>query len=373
MNPEHRRESLRITIKNRDGQLLDNKKISVAQTRHDFLFGCNIFALDVTDTSEKQRAYQEHFAALFNQATLPFYWGRYESEQGILHQNKNLSTALWCRDHNIVAKGHPLCWHEIWPAWLNGTSNDDVYRLQLQRIDREVSAFRETISVWDVINETIVMPKFAREGTFTQMPAIIQERGVVSVIKELFYRAHAANPDAILLLNDFNNTIEFEKRIEQCLDAGVGIDAIGIQSHMHTGYWGRDKIIDICERFSRFGIPLHWTEASLISGDIRKGIDFHSKHEKWHSTPEGEARQTEEVEHFYRTLWEQPAVEALTWWDFPDGIWLGAPSGLIREDRTPKPAYKKLHDLVKREWWYKTQELITDKDGSVTFTGQRGQ
>jgi hypothetical protein len=44
-------------------------------------------------------------------------------------------------------------------------------------------------------------------------------------------------------------------------------------------------------------------------------------------------------------------VEAITWWDLTEGSWLGAPSGILTKELTPKPAYRALMDLIKREWW----------------------
>ena len=72
----------------------------------------------------------------------------------------------------------------------------------------------------------------------------------------------------------------------------------------------------------------------------------------WPSTPEGEARQADEIVRHYRTLVAHPAVEAITYWGLTDdGAWLGAPAGLVRADGTPKPAYDALRGLVKGEWW----------------------
>ena len=48
--------------------------------------------------------------------------------------------------------------------------------------------------------------------------------------------------------------------------AGVRIDVIGIQSHMHQGYWGREKTLAVLERFERFHLPIHFTENTLLSG-----------------------------------------------------------------------------------------------------------
>ena len=38
-----------------------------------------------------------------------------------------------------------------------------------------------------------------------------------------------------------------------------------IQSHMHQGYWGVDKTLEILERFSGL-TPIHFTEVTLVSG-----------------------------------------------------------------------------------------------------------
>ena len=71
----------------------------------------------------------------------------------------------------------------------------------------------------------------------------------------------------------------------------------------------------------------------------------------WPSTPEHEARQADYVEKLYRTLFIYPAVECIVWWDLSDArSWKGAPSGLLRADMTPKPAYHRLHKLIKEEW-----------------------
>ena len=84
----------------------------------------------------------------------------------------------------------------------------------------------------------------------------------------------------------------------------------------------------------------------------------------WPSTPEGEARQADEIERHYRTLVGHPAVQAATYWGITDdGAWLGAPAGLVRADGTPKPAYDALRRLVKDEWWLAPTTLRTSVDG----------
>jgi hypothetical protein len=144
---------------------------------------------------------------------------------------------------------------------------------------------------------------------------------------------------------------------------------------MHQGYWGEEKTQRILERYARFGLPLHWSESTLVSGDLMPPeiVDLNDwQVDDWPSTPEGEARQADEVERHYRTLYEHPAVAAITWWGLPDGGWLKAPSGLVHADGTPKPASDALWKLIKGEWWLPSTELISDEAGRFELMGTAG-
>ena len=54
--------------------------------------------------------------------------------------------------------------------------------------------------------------------------------------------------------------------------------------------------------------------------------------DEWPTTPEGEERQAKEWEEMYRILFADPNIKAITGWDFADGAWLNAPSGLVTVD-----------------------------------------
>ena len=177
------------------------------------------------------------------------------------------------------------------------------------------------------------------------------------------------------MLNDFNTSISYEILIDGCLSAGVPISAIGIQSHQHQGYWGKEKIEEVLERYSHFGLPIHFTENTILSGSLVPEYieDLNDwQVEEWPSTPEGEERQCKELEEMYRMLFAHPLVEAITTWDFRDGAWLKAPSGIIRKDGTVKPAYDMLKNLIHKEW--STDEtLTTDENGFVKLDAFKGE
>jgi len=217
------------------------------------------------------------------------------------------------------------------------------------------------------------MPNFDKYDN--GLTRVAQAKGRIKVIKELFDTAQKEAPKATFILNDFNTTAAYEILIDGCLQAGVEIDNIGIQSHMHQGYWGLEKTQDVLERFSRFGIPIQFSEVTMVSGELMPAhyLDLNDYQvENWPSTKAGEKRQAENVVEFYKTLYGHPLVEGITWWDLIDGQWLNAPSGLLREDYSPKPAYNELKKLTKDEWWTETKKLKTDVNGELEFTGTRG-
>jgi GH35 family endo-1,4-beta-xylanase len=369
---QYRTAQSTLTLTTPDGKPLANTPVTIRQTRHAFLFGCNGFAINPADTSQLQKDYQKRFADLLNFATLPFYWGSFERIPGQPATENRRAMAQWCIDHNIRPKGHPLCWHQVFPQWLMDKPLDEVHKLQIERITRDVSDFAGRIDTFDVVNEAVAMPNYKAEKT--RIPELARQLGVVQLIKETFTAARKANPNATLILNDYDTSPKYEKLIEDCLAAGVPIDVIGIQCHQHSGYWGAQRTWDICQRFARFGKPLHFTELTLISGENRRGINYQGRNPDWPTTPEGEHRQAQQVAEFYTILFSHPAVQAITWWDFSDyRAWLGAPAGLVRKDMSPKPAYTALMDLVKGQWWTRQVNATTDAAGRVAFSAFLGQ
>jgi GH35 family endo-1,4-beta-xylanase len=375
--PDHRFGEATLTVVDAAGTPLPETELVVEQTRHAFGFG-NIGFDFVGLADGAGDADTEHLADLytdvFNTATLPFYWGRFEARRGEPDTMRLRSTAEWFRDRGIALKGHPLVWHTVQPDWLLGLPSDEVEELQRQRIRREVGGFAGVIDTWDAINEVVIMPVF--DNGDNAITPLARARGRIPMVRMAFDEARAANPHATLLLNDFDLSSAYECLIEGVLEAGVHLDAIGLQTHMHQGYWGEETMLAMVDRFARYGLPLHLTETSLVSGDLMPAhiVDLNDHQvPSWPSTPEGEARQADDVERHYRSLVGHPAVEAITYWGITDaGAWLGAPIGLVRADGTPKPSYDALRRLVKEEWWLGPTTVRTDGTGQVRVRGFRG-
>jgi len=365
---KRRKGNVTLRILGPDGQALPpDVQVRIRQTRHQFLFGCNIFKLGQCRTAQDSAAYAERFAGLLNYATLPFYWWQYERRKGRPMDARTEEIVRWCKDHGVVTKGHPLAWNYIDPPWLSGTS-EEIMQLQLERVARCVERFKGDIGIWDVVNEATHYDRDELKRNSPKLTEAIAKIGIAEYVRAAFQTARKANPQARLIINDYRTDAAYgQKVISQLVDAdGKPLyDIVGIQSHMHGAYWGAAQTWAVCERFARFNAPLHFTETTVVSGP-KQGSN-------WTTTAEGEQQQADQVAEFYTVLFSHPAVEAITWWDFSDqDAWQQAPAGLVRSDMTPKPAYERLRDLIKGKWWTKV-EARTGPQAAVAFQGFLGE
>lgn len=399
----HRHADARVRLVDALGRPISDAVVSVEQIRHAFGFGNIGFDFidwiggpplsddapspdapspdapppdaSSPDAPPDPAALAEDWLGLFNTMTLPFYWRGFEPVRGHPDTMRLRRTAEWFADRGVTVKGHPLLWHTLAPEWLLDLGDTEVEAAIRGRIRREVADFAGVVDLWDAINEVVILPVFTAEDN--AVTRLAQRRGQVGMVRLAFEEARAANPGARLVLNDFDLSADYERLIEDCLTAGIRIDAIGLQTHMHQGYRGEEQVWGILERFARFGLPLQLTETTLLSGDLMPPeiVDLNDyQPESWPSTPEGEARQADEIVRHYRTVVSHPAVESLTYWGITDhGAWLGAPSGLIRRDGSKKPAYDALQALVRGEWWHPETRTTTDADGVVMVRGFAGR
>ena len=358
---KHRRGPGVVVVHGKDGKVLPGVEVGLEQVRHDFLFGCNFFMFGRLQEAEHEEAYRQRFAALLNYATLGFYWPYYEPQRGRPIYDYTDQVVKWCQEHAITCKGHPLVWDYADPRWLP-QDFAEIRELSHARVREIVARYKGRIDIWDVVNEPTHLGRFkTRTGEWAISV------GAVPYVIEHLKIARAAHPRATLLVNDYRTDPPFLRILEALREEGkLLFDVVGIQSHMHGGGWPPGRVWEVCDTYARLGLPVHFTETTIVSGPRIEG-------EPWKpTTPEGEAAQAEYVPKFYTTLFGHPAVKGLTWWDFSDqGAWQGAPAGLVRRDMSPKPVYERLEGLIRRDWWSRGQ-APTNAQGEAAFTAFYG-
>jgi len=170
--------------------------------------------------------------------------------------------------HNMSVEAHHLLWGEDkWlPEWLkNGNfSADDLATIMHDHIATVVGRYKGSIKQWSVVNEA-----FTRGQHTNGLSDWWADHtgGDTAYIDQAFLSARAADPQAKLILNDFNNE-QFNPVSDAMYDyikdakaRGIPIDGIGMQMHI-DGTHAPDKVEVIAnmQRFAALGIGVYVTE-----------------------------------------------------------------------------------------------------------------
>lgn len=368
----YRKADAIVEVVDAQGRAISGVKVQIEQQTHEFLFGCNLFVLDQLKTPELNGKYEKAFTSLFNFATLPFYWGDLEPQQGkpryaegsayIWRRPPPDRLLQWCKTRGITPKGHALLYakNKFMPDW---TAHNDpkAFMQQARRHMAELAErYGREIPVWDVINEEI--PRVANPAEWHAVPDDYAEQ----CFKEA---SRLFSKDVTLLINDGTSqthvtTDQCEANVKRLLDQGIRVDGIGIQFHTGRGglisgkSYSPKQLIGVYDRLKHLGLPLYITEITISgTGD------------------DGAAEQGEVVANLYRLWFSTPKMAGVTWWNLGDGTAYGDENkslgGLLDESMNPKPAYVALDKLINHEWTTRS-EGTTGPDGRLAFRGFKG-
>ena len=380
----NRKGRVHFRVVDKEGKPVPGVRIRYNQRTHDFHYGANLFMLGQFDTPEKNAAYEQRFAELFNMATLPFYWSDLEPEKGKLRFDRNspaiyrrppIDTCLdFCAAHGIEPREHALAYERFFPEWLYDADVFTVKR-ELSRRMREVAEHcGDRIRTMEVTNEMY----WGKGRT-----AFYDEDDYISWCFNEARKYMGANQ---LVINEWSGFWEdlgtsrdwYYSLIDRELMRGTPIDAVGMQYHMFFPaeeeaertrlYYDPQHLTRILNRYGRFGLPLQITEVTVPAYTDRA---------------EDEALQAELLTNLYTLWFSHERMEQIVYWNLPDGYAAFAPQGdmtagenyyrggLLRFDLTPKPAYEALCDLIHVKW-HTSADSQTAADGSAAFKGFYG-
>ena len=343
----NRKSDALVRVVDGAGKPVAGAKISVTQTGHEFLFGCNIYGFDRSGQTV-DAAYKTRFAELFNYATVGFYWSSYEPQRGQPNYEYTDRVVAWCGAHGIRMKGHPLLWGDEAgvPKWSNGQPAPAIQR---QRVEEILTRYGDRIEFWEVVNEPSHLP--------------------APKIDDPYRWARQINPRAYLIVNDYYVMADgcpgFFQLLSNARKNEVPFDGIGIQAHEpRTTRFPFDQVQRILDHYATLGKELHITEFTPTSAGAK--ITGSHLHGVW-----DEQAQADYAVKFYRVCFAHPALRGITWWDLSDKhSWLPG-GGLLRADMSPKPAYEELKKMIHQEWMTRAAGG-SDAAGQFAFRGFRG-
>jgi endo-1,4-beta-xylanase len=144
----------------------------------------------------------------------------------------------FARQKQLQVIGHCLIWakDDRTPRWFGMDDGRPASReLMLDRmkthIDTVVGHYRGRIAMWDVVNEALADGDagYLRDSDWSRICG-------EEFIARAFACAHAADPDALLIYNDYNNELDGKRErmirlIESLRAQQIPLHAIGLQGH----------------------------------------------------------------------------------------------------------------------------------------------
>jgi endo-1,4-beta-xylanase len=248
-------------------------------------------------------------------------------DDGSLRFDRPDRIAAFARENGMRLFGHALVWYAQKPE---GFVRLDESRASFAQafdnyIATVVGRYRGAAG-WDVVNEAV-----AEYGDGWRESLWASRLGPLDHMVRAFKAAKAADPDAVLFLNDYNlesmprKLDTFLRLVERLLAAGAPLGGLGCQSHLAADL-APGALEKTLQALARFGLPIHLAELdiSLTRAQRRYPSDA--------ARQEAQAGLYEEAAAAFRGL-PRGQQFAFTLWGLRDGD-----SWLKRENARDAPA-----------------------------------
>ena len=271
-------------------------------------------------------------------------WGPIHPERNRYDFSASDELVAFAQAHKMAVHGHWLVCHGQNPDWLDkGTfSREEYIGILRDHITTVVSRYKGRVAIWDVVNEAV------ENGNSGALRKTLWQKGIGDDYLELAFRmAHEADPDAILIYNDYaaeNINAKSDgiyRMVKAMKKKGVPIHGIGFQMHVPLTYINLDSFAKNLQRFADLGLKIYITEM-----DVRLRKD---------TTPEKLDAQAKVYGDILAVCLAQKACKGFQTWGFTDKYsWIpssakGFDDALIFDrEYNPKPAYQVIRTVLKK-------------------------
>jgi endo-1,4-beta-xylanase len=239
------------------------------------------------------------------------------------------------------------------PAWLTEGkfSRDELMAILREHIQTVVGRYRGRVHAWNVVNEVFD----AATGRLGNAESQIWMRVIGPEYIDMAFRwAHEADPQAVLLMNDYNaegfnlKSDGIHEFVKGMLARGVPIHGVGMQTHWGEGRqtfplqrFDRNTVGPNMKRLADLGLQVWITEMDIT---LRKPV-----------TPDQLAAQAQTYRQMLEVCLAAPNCKAFIVWGVYDGDsnaqdprfpTYAAPL-LFDESFRPKPAYEALAEVLR--------------------------
>lgn len=383
---QNRKAYTNVRFTDKEGNTIKNLNFQASQKSHDFNFGCNLFMLDEFEDEKMNKQYRDKFPELFNYAVVPFYWRDLEPEKGKPRYDKNSKKIYrrpapdlvmeYCQQNNIRMKGHCLVYDAYRPKWLLDDVLSDKMEIKKHLIEI-AKRYGSSIFDWDVINETLGWePYYHRVSKFYREDDFITY--TYDVVKNLPFERKFINEGGRHVWEYFQFIrTPYYMLLEKLIRQNVKFDLIGMQFHINhkkemseiaKHYFNPVKMYGALDTFSRLNKPIQISEVTIPSE-----IDGY----------DDDDMQAEIVANLYKMWFSHKGIDGIVYWNLVDNTAAATEmnttagnrfrGGLLNSDLSPKPIYKKLDNLINKEWHTEETFGVSKDTGIATVYGFKGK
>lgn len=254
--------------------------------------------------------------------------------------------------NKMLVRGHNLCWYQQFPAWLTSYAQSatptQMSAVLQNHIQTVVTHYKGQVFAWDVVNEPFTDPpagaaSVLRNSIWYNQPGI----GIgVGYIEQALQWAHAADPSALLFVNDYSIEgpgAKFDAMYAMAQDfvnRGVPIHGVGFEMHLDTsGYPSSNGLAQNIQKIAALGLQVHITEM-----DVRIPVDSAGN-----ASAADLKNQAATYQRIMTVCLQNPGCTALQVWGLSDGnSWIpGTFKGFgdalpFDVNYQPKPAFTSL-------------------------------
>lgn len=244
----------------------------------------------------------------------------------------------WARTRGLDVHGHTLVWFapSEMADWVIATPSSEIEAVMNAHIDAVVGRYAGKVALWDVVNEAV-----DDDGTLRQGHKWSDAMGN-AYIRKAFVRAHAADPKAVLRLNEYDiesNEAKF-KGIKALLielkNQGVPVHALGWQMHMKPSSFDPATLLARMNEIADLGFDNYISEL-----DVELPVNATATHYE---------QQKQTYKQVIQTFLAARRHKTLVFWGVRDGStnWLTNGHALLFDENfKKKPAYFGVQEALK--------------------------
>lgn len=267
--------------------------------------------------------------------------------------------------HRLAMRGHTLLWYAGMPDWFADlTDRASAEAAIVRHITAECQRYRGHVFCWDVVAEAFYQGDERPDGL---RKAVLLDRLGPEYIDIAHHAARAADPNALLVLNDYGQIYDSPwetakrnailKLLERMKKAGTPIDAVGIEAHLDVQSvpFSSATLRQFLAEIAAMGLKIHITELDANDGRLPSSIALRDQ------------LVADAYERFLDVALDESATNVVVTWGLADPMsWLngnvetrktrisdGLPYRPLPYDETlaPKPAWNALARAFHRARW----------------------